>query len=164
MDNASESLCNDDLGHCANTNESLHVALNCYKFFNDRIECLVNRSLNHLKFEGVSVSVFCECVPLTTFTCMLYSTQYTYPFIYTCKLQYLVAHNVNSIISCLTIIVIIILWNKSDIPLTVGKVTAHECNKQFVTFVICYNLLSFAEIYYTTVWKKVLGWNSQNYC
>ena len=81
MDNASESLCSDDLGHCANTNESLHVALNCYEFFNDRIECLVNRSLNHLKFEGVSVSVFCECVPLTTFTCMLYSTQYTYPFI-----------------------------------------------------------------------------------
>ena len=24
-------------------------------------------------------------------------------------------------------------WNKSDVPLIVGKVTAHECNKRIVT-------------------------------
>lgn len=56
LENASRSLCSGDLGHCANSNESQNVPLHCYKFFNSRIECLVNRSLNNLKFEGVSVS------------------------------------------------------------------------------------------------------------
>ena len=63
MDNASKSLCSGDLGHCAGA-DGMNVSLNCYEFFNSRIECLVNRSLNNLKFEGVSVSahvtVYCS--------------------------------------------------------------------------------------------------------
>ena len=56
LNNVSESLCNENLGSCGRTNDSYNVPLEEYRFFNDRIECLMNRSLNATDFQGVSVS------------------------------------------------------------------------------------------------------------
>ena len=57
MDNASQSLCSGDVGYCGNTRVTENIPLENYTFYNDRIECLLNRSLNNLEFEGVSVSM-----------------------------------------------------------------------------------------------------------
>ena len=56
MDNASRSLCSGDIGYCANSRVTENIPLENYTFYNDRIECLLNRSLNSMEFEGVSVS------------------------------------------------------------------------------------------------------------
>ena len=55
MDNASQSLCSGDIGYCSNTRVTENIPLENYTFYNDRIECLLNRSLNNMEFEGVSV-------------------------------------------------------------------------------------------------------------
>ena len=57
MDNASRSLSSDDIGYCNNTRVTENIPLENYTFYNDRIECLLNRSLNNMEFEGVSVSM-----------------------------------------------------------------------------------------------------------
>ena len=55
MDNASRSLRTGDIGYCNNTRVTENIPLENYTFYNDRIECLLNRSLNNMEFEGVSV-------------------------------------------------------------------------------------------------------------
>ena len=57
LDNTSQSLCINDLGDCSNTRVTENIPLENYTFFNDRIECLINRSLNDMEFEGVSVRI-----------------------------------------------------------------------------------------------------------